>query len=124
MANALKMIFVMGTLLLLAHVQPASAQLNEGFGQIRDIAQQSGLSVREPEEFIKLAINTLLSFVGLVALAVVIWGGVLYITSAGDEDRAAKGKRLVLYAIVGLLLIGASAIIVNLAISLFTGNAS
>jgi len=31
-------------------------------------------------------------------------GGVLYMTSAGDSEKAGKGKSVIIYAIVGLVL--------------------
>lgn len=96
------------------------AQLDLGFEGAEGIADEASLSIREPAEFIKDAINLALGLIGLIALAVLIYGGFLFITSSGDEDKAAKAKRLILYAIVGLLLIGASVIVVNLVIDLFS----
>jgi len=43
----------------------------------------------------------------LLLVAVVLMGvigGVLYMTSAGDAERAGKGKSVIIYAIVGLVL--------------------
>jgi hypothetical protein len=69
--------------------------------------------------FIRQVLRLFLSIVAVVALAVLVYGGFLYITSAGEEDKARKAKLLIVYAIFGLLLIGASAIIVNVVINLY-----
>jgi hypothetical protein len=48
-----------------------------------------------------------------VATVALIYGGYKYIMSTGDEAEAKKAKRIVLYAIVGLLVIAISGTVVN-----------
>jgi len=40
-------------------------------------------------------------------------GGIRYIFSQGDEDQAAQAKNTILYAIIGLIVIGLAAVVVN-----------
>jgi TRAP-type C4-dicarboxylate transport system permease small subunit len=61
-------------------------------------------------------VNIFLLLAGLVAAIFLIIGGVRYITSQGDEDAAGKAKQTVLYAVIGLIVIGLSAAIVNFVI--------
>ncbi len=58
-------------------------------------------------------VNYLLIIVGLVATIYLIWAGVKYITSAGDEDKAGEAKTQILYALIGIIVIGLSAVAVN-----------
>ena len=51
-------------------------------------------------------INWVLGFISIIAVLMVIWGGVLYLTSAGDESKAESGKKTVTYAFVGLIIAG------------------
>ena len=65
-------------------------------------------------------------FLGLVALAAAIYivlSGVKFITSGGDEGEAKKAKNGIIYAVIGLIVIGASILIVNLIIDAFGGGA-
>jgi hypothetical protein len=64
----------------------------------------------------------LLGLVGLIAVIAVIYGGVRYILSGGDEDAAKDAKRIILYAVIGLIVIGLSAAIVNFVIELFSAQ--
>lgn len=66
-----------------------------------------------------ILINGFLTIIGVVALAVLIWGGVLYIISIGDDGRINTAKKIIIYAIVGLIVIGLSALIVNVVINFF-----
>ena len=58
-------------------------------------------------------VNIFLILAGLVAAIFLIVGGVQYIISRGDEDATEKAKNTILYAIVGLVVIGLAAAIVN-----------
>jgi len=58
--------------------------------------------------FAKIIENVLmwsLSIVGSLALLVLILGGVIYIGSTGDEQRVVTAKKIIVYALIGLILI-------------------
>jgi len=56
--------------------------------------------------------NILAWFGGAIAVIMVIFGGFLYVTSAGDAGKVKKAKDTLLYAAVGLVVIVASRVIV------------
>lgn len=61
------------------------------------------------------ALNYLLPLLGGVALVMVIYGGVLFITSSGDPEKLTKAKQTLLWAIIGIIIIVLSyAIVVSL----------
>jgi len=60
-------------------------------------------------------VMTLLSrLVIVVSIAIMIWGGVLYATAAGDEVKTSKARKAILGAIIGLLVGLLAPTIVNL----------
>ncbi|GEM_PF-2897439 len=71
--------------------------------------------------------NIFLGFVGMGALLMFIYGGALYLFSAGNKDRITKGKNVLQYAIIGLAIILGAYIIVNTFLSVIgniTGKSS
>lgn len=54
----------------------------------------------------------IISFVGILAIIMVILGGFWYLTAAGNEDQAKKGLRTLAYAIIGIVLISLAYVIV------------
>ena len=64
-------------------------------------------------------INFVLVLVGVIALAALIWGGIMYIISLGDDGRIGTAKKIIIYAIVGLVVVGLSGLIVHFTINLF-----
>ena len=61
-----------------------------------------------------------LSIVATVAVIAIIWAGILYITSFGDEGRVDTAKKIILYTVVGVLLIfGAYALVATVMKAVF-----
>lgn len=72
--------------------------------------------------FIDRIKDILLGAAGIVAVAMVIWGGVLYMTSGGNEERKGQGKTVLTYAITGLIIIICSYAIVYVFTHALGGN--
>ena len=58
-------------------------------------------------------IDTLLFVVGVLAVIMIIVGGIMYATSTGDSGRVSKAKNTMTYAIVGLVVAMAAYAIVH-----------
>jgi hypothetical protein len=72
-----------------------------------------GTDNTDPRVIIGQGIRTILGIVGSVALAVFIYGGILWLTSGGNEQRIKKGKDVILWATLGLVVIFAAYAIVG-----------
>ena len=57
-----------------------------------------------------------LILVGILALAALIYGGFRYITAMGNEEQINEAKKIILYAVVGIVVIGLAAVVVNFVI--------
>lgn len=57
-------------------------------------------------------LQVLLSIVGLLAIIMLVVGGIMYMTSAGDETSAGTAKKTITYAIIGLVVALVSLVIV------------
>jgi cytochrome bd-type quinol oxidase subunit 2 len=61
--------------------------------------------------------NTILYIVGIVAVIMLIIGGIKYVISGGDAKKVTDAKNTVLYAIIGLIITFLAFAIVNFVIS-------
>ncbi len=59
-------------------------------------------------------VDDMLQLTGFITVGFIIYGGFLYMTSSGSPDKAANGKKTVIYAVVGLVIAIASTLLVNL----------
>jgi hypothetical protein len=64
-------------------------------------------------DIIQNVINFGLAVAGGVAMLLLVVGGFLYVTAAGDESRIEKAKKTIKGAIIGIIFILLSGIIVN-----------
>lgn len=115
-------VFVASILLLSLLVFPVAAQIGPVTGSDFGLPGGGGNGATEAQQFIQSIINVALTFVGLIALGFLIYGGFQYITAAGDEGKAESAKKTILYAIIGLIVIGLAAAVVNFVIEGFGGS--
>lgn len=106
-------------------VLPVSAQdiplgLDEGLQAGEKAASEGNLpATGNAVAVITTVINFILGLIGVVAVLFLIIAGAMYITAFGDENKASKAKRMILYVVMGLIIIVISAIIVNLVLDVF-----
>lgn len=81
-----------------------------------------GLSM---QTVISTVIGTMLFIVGLLAVVMLIYGGIRYVTSHGDKAQVTAAKETIMYAVVGLVVaIAAFAVIQWITNDVFKGGAS
>jgi len=68
---------------------------------------------------VKNVINTLLVVLGMIAVLMIVIGGIRYTTSAGDSSATKAAKDTVLYSVVGLVIAMLSFAIVNFVVKSF-----
>lgn len=108
-----------GILIALLLLMPAVALAQGGFAPAQPFA---GTSQSDLIPAIRTIVNIFLTLAAIIAVVFLIIGGIRYITSRGDEDEAAAAKNTILYAVIGLIIIGLSAAIANFVINAINGT--
>ena len=67
-------------------------------------------------------ITYFLGFLGLLAVIMIIYGGITYVTSAGNDEAVGKAKKIILYSVIGIVVILLSFVIVNAVLGAQTGG--
>lgn len=82
----------------------ANAQYNLESGT--KAAQGEGMKdeVGDANSLVKNIVNVILWVVGILSVIMLIWGGIRYITSAGDSNKVTAAKNTIMYAVVGLVI--------------------
>jgi hypothetical protein len=95
----------------------------EGLGL--NYASNIGLSTPDESDLRVVLVNIVryfLGFVGIIAVAVILYAGFLWMTSAGRPDQLIKAKRTLLNGVVGLIITLAAFAIVTFIVNLFDGG--
>ncbi|MCL5775237.1 MAG: hypothetical protein M1333_03440, partial [Patescibacteria group bacterium] len=61
---------------------------------------------------------------GVIAVVFIIVGGYMYLTSAGNEEAAEKGRKVLTNAIIGLIIIILSAAIIRIVVNTLDSSSS
>ena len=57
-----------------------------------------------PDSIVRTIINTVIGALAIIAVVVMIIGGITYMTSSGDAGKVKKAKDTILYGIIGLVV--------------------
>ena len=79
-----------------------ASSLTDGF--TNGAQEQAGGGVKGSNSIVQEVITVLVWIVGIASVIVIIYGGILFTTSAGDSGKVKKGKDAILYGIVGLII--------------------
>lgn len=112
------LMFIIITAVMIAPVIPPVYAQNQTFepGELPSAAE-SGLRDDNLFDFIASAIRAVLGVLGAVLLVIIIYGGFLYATAAGNEERVTQAKNTLVYAIIGIVIISAAWIFSDFIIS-------
>jgi hypothetical protein len=95
----------------------AKKDICEGVGLISDSATDGCGTETASENSIgtvlKAALNLLSIVVGIIAVIMIIVGGLRYVLSMGDSNNTKAAKDTILYAIIGLIVVAFAQIIVK-----------
>ena len=86
--------------------KPVLAQINtvDQFG-LNPVSQSIGLAQTDIRLIIARIIRAVLGLLGIIVLVLIIYAGFLIMTSEGNEEKMAQGKKIITNAVVGLVII-------------------
>lgn len=111
-AKTLSMGTRIGTALAFHTFMLASAYAQFG-AEIPDIQDTAEGGANQTRESVVRVINFVLTFLALIAVIFVIVGGFRILAAGGNEENVTKGRKTIIYAIIGLLIIFFARVIVG-----------
>ena len=104
-------------LLLAPHFAIAASTPSNITQGVKDIGKDVDLGQKDLKESVAGVINIALGLLGLIAVVLVVVGGFMWMTAAGNEEKIEKAKQLLFSALVGLVIIVAAWSIANFFVS-------
>lgn len=99
---------------IIQHVvdNPVTRVLGAKIDTVGDIATDNDLKGN-----ITFILNSIIAALGVVAVIVIIIGGINYMTSSGDTSKVDKAKKTILYGLIGMIICVLAFAIVNFVIT-------
>jgi hypothetical protein len=113
----MKNLVVFATLMVVMLPAFILAQQAQAVDMGMNYAQNLGLSDRDPREAAVSLIRLIMTFLGLIAVVIILLGGFKWMTAAGNEDKVGEAKKLIGAGIIGLVIILAAFLIVNFVVT-------
>ncbi|MFA7244577.1 MAG: Ig-like domain-containing protein [Candidatus Magasanikbacteria bacterium] len=119
MKNKYRIIFtILAVFLFLGFAQSTFAQTATdtlGIDSVDD--SQLALASTDIRTIVVKIINTILGLLGIIAVSLIIYAGFVIMTSGGDESKVANGRKIIINAVIGLVIIFSAWAIVKFALS-------
>jgi len=106
-------IVIIGAFLFFGH-NWAQAQ-TDPFGM--NYPAQLGLPNQDPRVAIMQLVRIALGFIGIIAVILIMYAGYVWMTSAGNNERIERAKKILTNAVIGLIIILAAFLIVSFIIN-------
>lgn len=85
------------------------------------VTLQNPIGENDPRVILGNILRVVLGLVGSIALVVFVFGGLTWMTSAGNSDRVTQGRDTLIWAAIGLIVIFASYTLVAFILQTITG---
>jgi len=86
-------------LLALPAIAVAQVNINSGYGTT------FGLGTADLESTVVQIVQWVLGFLGLIAVIFMLYGGFVWMTAGGNEEKVAKAKKVIGAAVIGLIIV-------------------
>ena len=94
-------ILIVFIFLILSNTHPVFAQDNLGLQYGSDL----GLGNNDPITIVVNLIKLALSFLGLIAVIIIMAGGFRWMTAGGNEDAVAAARSMIINGIIGIIIV-------------------
>ncbi|KKT35540.1 MAG: hypothetical protein UW24_C0007G0030 [Parcubacteria group bacterium GW2011_GWA2_44_12] len=99
-------------------IDPVNGVCANDFGGKKAAELKLGEDTTDIRNEINRIINIFLSFLAIVGIILVIYGGVLWATASGNEEQVGKARKTIIAAVIGLIIIAVAWTIVSYVINL------
>lgn len=87
----------------------APGGIGRGESPLQEAARGAGYDIQDGENqldsTVAAVIMAVLSLLGVVFLILIIYGGILWMTAAGNEDQVGKARKVLTAATIGLIIV-------------------
>ena len=98
--------FLFAPLFVFAQAPSSGTGIHQGFEELKDFGEDLGYAKEKSIiEIVTEIIKIVLRLLGLVGVILVIYGGFMWMTSAGNEEKLKKAKTILRVAIIGLAIV-------------------
>lgn len=81
---------------------------DSGLKNMAEKAEYNVNNTKDPEEYVGKYLILLFSFLGVIILALIVYGGIIWMTAQGNISEVQKAQSIIKNSIIGLVIIALS----------------
>ncbi len=81
------------------------------------VTNEINFATGDPRTAAVSLVKLMMTFLGIIAVVIMLFGGFKWMTAAGNEDKVDEAKKLIGAGIIGLIIILAAFLIVNFVVT-------
>ena len=103
-------VMVVATMFVFALPLVAGAQTDPEVIDINTVQQNTDVwsGNTSLSQIIGQILNIIFGFLGVIAVLIILWGGFVWMTAGGEQDKVDKAKKMIYAGIIGLVIIFAA----------------
>lgn len=74
-------------------------------GLTPEVESSLGLGTQDVRVTIASIINVFMGLLGIIAVVIILYGGFIWMTAAGNEERVEKARQMIVSGVIGLAII-------------------
>ncbi len=117
--NAVKRLMYTGVAVITT-VQTSFAEIDPGIDKVDDGLKWPNTG--DPIETIQSFIRNLLMYLGLIMVGMALWGGWKILTSGEEDEGKEAGKKIIINAVIGVVVIFFAWTLTSLVFSILNGD--
>src|SRR3990167_8464142 len=84
---------------------PTTGTLDPWGGKKTEIQTGTGLGDTDPRQIASKVINVILGFLGIIAVVLIVAGGFMWMTAAGNDEKIGTARKIMTAGAIGLVIV-------------------
>ena len=90
---------------LMLSLPMAASAATVNLGLTSEVEGALGLGTADIRVTIARIINVFMGLLGIIAVVIILYGGFIWMTAAGNEERVDKARKMIVAGVIGLAII-------------------
>ena len=108
-------VLTLATMFVMVAVPVLAAEPNV-HESLENVRREGGFTETDLPTFIGRILKWIMGIIGVIMIALFVYGGVTYATSAGSEEKIETGKKIMVYTIIGVVIIALAYVLTDFVI--------
>jgi len=100
-----KVLYTLAAISAAAPIAVAAQGIKNANGPLSQVSNQAGVTQGDPGVLVGGIIAAVLTMVGIIFLALMVYAGILWMTARGKDDQVERAREIIIASVIGLFIV-------------------